>query len=73
MTGSELAEARRLLGYTQGQLAKALGVSVNTIARYEMPSNNGRYPVPHWVMLVVGLWLAQPKGKVDEPQPSQPL
>jgi putative transcriptional regulator len=35
MTGEEIKELRRLLGYTQARLAEELGVTPNTVARYE--------------------------------------
>ncbi len=35
MTGAQIKELRRTLGYTQARLAEEVGVSPNTIARYE--------------------------------------
>ena len=55
MTGHELKEARKTLGMTQAQLAEALDVSPNTIARYEQPK--GGYPIPKWVGIVLDLWV----------------
>lgn len=49
MTGKELQTIRRSLGLTQAQLAERLELSPNSIARYEMPSNTGQYPVPKWL------------------------
>ncbi len=41
MTGAELRRARKRLGMTQAELAEALGMQRNSIARME----NGRQPV----------------------------
>ena len=51
MTGHELKHARLALQMTQARLAEVLGVSVGSVARWEMPANRGpdgqdRYPVP---------------------------
>lgn len=35
MTGAEIKELRKILGYTQAKLAEEVGVTPNTIARYE--------------------------------------
>lgn len=35
MNGTELREKRKALGYTQEELATVLGVSANTVARWE--------------------------------------
>lgn len=35
MTGTEIKELRKILGYTQARLADEVGVTPNTIARYE--------------------------------------
>ena len=35
MTGTEIKELRKILGYTQAKLAEEVGVTPNTIARYE--------------------------------------
>lgn len=35
MNGAEIKELRKILGYTQGRLAEEVGVTPNTIARYE--------------------------------------
>jgi putative transcriptional regulator len=35
MTGVEIKKIRKALGYTQAQLAEEIGVTANTIARYE--------------------------------------
>jgi transcriptional regulator with XRE-family HTH domain len=36
MEGKQLAWRRRRLGWTQQEMAKALGVARNTVARYEL-------------------------------------
>jgi putative transcriptional regulator len=35
MTGAQIKELRKNLGYTQARLAEELGVTANTVARYE--------------------------------------
>ena len=35
MTGAEIKELRKALGYTQARLAEEVGVRANTVARYE--------------------------------------
>lgn len=35
MTGAEIRELRKALGYTQAKLAEEVGVTANTVARYE--------------------------------------
>jgi transcriptional regulator with XRE-family HTH domain len=35
MTGEQIKELRKSLGYTQARLAEEVGVTPNTIARYE--------------------------------------
>ena len=59
MTGTELKALRTQLGYTQATLAEALDASPSTVARWEMPSNAGRYPVPTWAGIILTLWQSQ--------------
>lgn len=35
MTGEEIRELRKILDYTQAKLAEEIGVTPNTVARYE--------------------------------------
>jgi putative transcriptional regulator len=35
MTGLQIKELRKALGYTQARLAEEVGVTANTVARYE--------------------------------------
>jgi len=35
MTGADIKELRKTLGYTQARLAEEVGVTPNTVARYE--------------------------------------
>ena len=35
MTGAQIRDLRKRLGYTQARLAEELGVTANTVARYE--------------------------------------
>ena len=57
MTGYQLKAARTTLGYTQATLAKALHVSPSSIARWEMNSNQGQFPIPRYVDTIIALWL----------------
>ena len=59
MTGPELKAARLTLGLTQEGLAERAGLSVGTIARYEMKSNQGRFAVPKGLSLLITLWLTE--------------
>ncbi|HEV2798892.1 MAG TPA: helix-turn-helix domain-containing protein [Pyrinomonadaceae bacterium] len=35
MTGTEIKKLRKALGYTQAKLGEEIGVTANTVARYE--------------------------------------
>lgn len=45
MTGSEIKELRKILGYTQAKLAEEIGLTPNTIARYERDEFKPSQPV----------------------------
>ena len=45
MTGAEIKGLRKILGYTQARLAEEVGVTPNTIARYERDEFNPSPPV----------------------------
>lgn len=45
MTGTEIKELRKFLGYTQAKLASEVGVTPNTIARYERGEFKASPPV----------------------------
>jgi putative transcriptional regulator len=45
ITGEEIKELRRSLGYTQARLAEELGVTPNTVARYERDEFKPSAPV----------------------------
>ena len=45
MTGPQIRELRKHLGYTQAKLADEVGVTPNTIARYERDELNPSPPV----------------------------
>lgn len=63
MTGTELKAIRTRLGYTQASLAQKLKKSPTTIARWEMPSNAGRYPVPTWASIILTFWQQQKESQ----------
>lgn len=58
MTGKELKRIRQTLGWTQAQLAEAVGVTGNTIARQE----RGEVRIPEPVARLVRI-LAEQKRK----------
>ncbi len=45
MTGEQIKELRKSLGYTQARLAEEVGLTPNTIARYERDELK---PSPPW-------------------------
>jgi putative transcriptional regulator len=45
MTGEQIKELRKSLGYTQARLAEEVGVTPNTIARYERDEFKPSSPV----------------------------
>jgi hypothetical protein len=68
MDSQQLRQARLTLGYTQAQLAEALGLNPTTIARYEMPSNiEGRFPIPAWIGTTLGHWMRMKANKEGQP------
>ena len=52
MTGNELLAVRRRLGWTQAQLAEAVGVAPNTVARWERGELSMREPAVRLVRLL---------------------
>jgi transcriptional regulator with XRE-family HTH domain len=57
MNGEALRKRRKELGLTQIELANAIGVAPNTVARYERDESGIPEPVARLVMLI------QPKRK----------
>ncbi len=45
MTGEEIKNLRKALGYTQAKLAEEVGITANTIARYEREELHPSPPV----------------------------
>lgn len=45
MTGTEIKNLRKALGYTQAKLAEEIGITANTIARYEREELKPSAPV----------------------------
>jgi putative transcriptional regulator len=45
MTGEQIKELRKSLGYTQARLAEEVGVTPNTVARYERDEFKPSSPV----------------------------
>lgn len=54
MTGAQIKELRKLLGYTQAKLAEELGVTSNTVARYERDEFKPSSPVQKILMMLQG-------------------
>jgi transcriptional regulator with XRE-family HTH domain len=52
MTGNDLKDKRGELGYSQGELALALGVALSTVARWEQMKDED---IPGSVMLELAL------------------
>jgi len=52
MTGTQIKDLRRNLGYTQARLAEEVGVSPNTIARYERDEFKPSPPVLKLLKLI---------------------
>ena len=52
MNGAALRKRRKVLGMTQVELAHALGVAPNTVARYERDESGIPEPVARLVMLI---------------------
>lgn len=52
MKGKALRAERARLGMTQAELAKAIGVAPNTVARYERDESGIPEPVARLVMLL---------------------
>ena len=52
MKGAVLRKQRKVLGMTQVELARALGVAPNTVARYERDESGIPEPVARLVMLL---------------------
>ena len=45
MTGTQIKQLRKAVGYTQAKLAEEVGVTANTVARYERDELNPSPPV----------------------------
>ena len=52
MTGTQIKDLRKALGYTQAKLAEEVGVTANTIARYERDELKPSPPVLKLLKLV---------------------
>ena len=61
MTGTQIKELRKNLGYTQARLAEEVGLTSNTIARYERDELK---PSPPVLKLLRLLELSQELSKV---------
>lgn len=53
MTGAEIKELRKILGYTQARLAEEIGVTPNTVARYERDEFKPSPPVMKLLRLLM--------------------
>ena len=52
MTGAQIKELRKSLGYTQARLAEEVGLTPNTIARYERDELKPSPPVLKLLRLI---------------------
>ena len=52
MTGEQIKELRKSLGYTQARLAEEVGLTPNTIARYERDELKPSPPVMKLLKLI---------------------
>lgn len=52
MTGKQVKELRKTLGYTQARLAAEIGVTPNTVARYERDEFRPSPPVMKLLKLI---------------------
>jgi putative transcriptional regulator len=52
MTGTQIKDIRKALGYTQAKLAEEVGVTANTVARYERDELKPSPPVLKLLKLV---------------------
>ena len=60
--------ARRLLGFTQGQLAKALGMATyRTVCKWE----NGERSIPNPVLLLARIWTDPDCPEKFKPNPNK--
>lgn len=59
MRGEEVREVRRALGWTQVQLAEALGVAGNTVARWE----RGEVKITEPMARLIRMTYAAQKGR----------
>lgn len=61
MTPEAMRDARALLGFTQSNLAQALGLTLRSIQWYE----SGRRPIPRTVELLIDRWLEDIPAPAD--------
>jgi transcriptional regulator with XRE-family HTH domain len=52
MTGAELRRLRQRLNWTQAQLADALGVAANSVARWEREEMGMREPMARLIRMI---------------------
>ena len=52
MTGAQLRKYRKALGYTQKQLAEAIGVTTNSVARWERSEMKIAEPAARLIQLL---------------------
>jgi DNA-binding transcriptional regulator YiaG len=69
VTGKELREIRKTLGLTQVELAAEIGVSGNTVARWERDEVSISQPVSRLLRILVGTRTRQTgKARADKPK-----
>lgn len=63
MTGKELLKVRKRMKWTQAQLAEAVGVSGNTVARWERDEMAISEPAARLILRIHAEQKAKPKTK----------
>jgi len=59
MTGEQLQTIRKRMGWTQEAIAKELGITSQSVSRYERNAE----PIPRYIQLAVKQLEAREKGK----------
>jgi len=63
MTGKQLRDIRKRLGWTQAQIAEAVGVTSNTVARWERDEVGIGEPIARLIQTVIAKGKKKSKKK----------